>query len=540
MVTATRKRCAIAAFLVLTAANATAQYSPTTPGLLTTPDAERREASTDRAFTGPVTTRSPWTVTPSVELRETYTDNAFIGTDVPRSDFVTQVTPGIRIDGRSPRLTANLSYTPSAIFYAHNSEANDVLNNLDGFGRLEAVEQFFFIEGAARIGQSFVTPFAPQPGDIAINTQNRIETRTVSLSPYVRFVGRELEYELRNRNTWTNNSSDLGDIRTQQWSGHIARPVRVFGWALEFDASDISRYNLLVARPDDRARLYRARFYYQPDPAWRLSASAGSEENNYVLNQTQRTTIYGAGVAWRPSARTSVDLEYENRFFGPSRFARFNHRTALTAWNLSYSRNVSSYQEELLRLPPGNTSALLDSIFAARFPDPNQRQAVVEQLMRTSGTPAFLANPLAFYTQRVYLREGIDASVALIGKRNSITFTGFAAKSTDLPADTLGLPSDALLLARQIKQRGFGAYAQHSLTPSTSLGASASRSWSLQDAPADIKTSNEYVNVGLNHTVSPKTTTFAGVSINRFTSDEPGFVPNRDANTVFAGLSHRF
>jgi uncharacterized protein (PEP-CTERM system associated) len=481
-----------------------------------------------------------WTVRPEITLRETYTDNAFLGLGTPRSDWVTEVTPGIRIDGRSPRLTANLSYAPSALFYARNSEANDVINNLDAFGRLEAVERFFFVEAAANISQSFLTPFAPQPGEIAIATQNRVENRTLSLSPYVRFEGRDLEYELRNRNTWTTNSTDLGDIRTRRWTGHVGSPVRRFGWALEFDASDISRYNLLIPRPDDKARLYRARLYYQPDPAWRLSASAGAEENNYILNQTQQTTIYGAALAWRPSARTSADLEYENRFFGPSRLARFDHRTRLTAWRVTYSRNTSTYQEELLRLPPGSTTALLDSVFAANIPDPDQRRAAVEQFMRSSGTPASLANPLAFYTQRVYVREGVEASVALLGKRNSITFTAFAAESSDIAADALGLPSDALLLSRRIKQRGFGAYAQHRLTPSTSIGANASRSWSRQEQPADFETRNEYFNVMLNHTVSPKTTTFAGVSVSRFESEDPGFIPTQDANSVFVGLNHRF
>jgi uncharacterized protein (PEP-CTERM system associated) len=481
-----------------------------------------------------------WTVTPSIELRETYTDNAFLGTDPPRSDFVTQVTPGIRIDGRSPRLTANLSYTPTALFYARNSEANDVANFLDAFGRLEAVERFFFVEASGNISQSFITPFAPQPGDIAIATQNRVETRTLSLSPYVRFEGRDLEYELRNRNTWTTNSTDLGDIRTQSWTGHIGSPVRRFGWALEFDASDISRYNLLIPRPDDKARLYRARLYYQPDPAWRLSASAGSEENNYVLNQMQQATIYGAGLGWRPSARTSADLEFEHRFFGPSRLARFSHRSRLTAWNVTYSRNTSTYQQEVLRLPPGNTTALLDSVFAARFSDPDQRQAAVEQFARSSGTPAFLANSLAFYTQRVYLREGLDASVALVGKRNSITVTAFAVESTDLPADALGLPSDTLLLAQRIKQRGFGGYAQHRLTPSTSIGASASRAYASPQEPQGFETRDDHLSVLVSHMLSPKTITFAGVSVNRFDSEDPSFVPNQDSNSVFVGLNHRF
>src|SRR4029434_1182364 len=106
------------------------------------------------------------------------------------------------------------------------------------------------------------------------------------------------------------------------------------------------------------------------------------------------------------------------------------------------SRDTSTYQQEVLRLPPGNATALLDAAFSTRIPDQEQRRSVVEQFMSTRGTPAFLANSLAFYTQRVYLSEGVDASVALIGKRNSIVFTAFAEENTDISADVLGLLPD--------------------------------------------------------------------------------------------------
>jgi uncharacterized protein (PEP-CTERM system associated) len=482
-----------------------------------------------------------WTVRPEITLRETYTDNVFIGVGTPRSDWVTEVTPAIRIDGRSPRLTANLSYAPSAVFYARNNEFNDVINNLDAFGKLEAVENYFFVEAAARINQTFVTPFAPQPGDITLVSPNRLETRTLSFSPYVRHEGSDLAYELRNANTWTNSDSDsLGKFRTDRWTGHVGAPVRRFGWRLEFDHTDISYYDSIVERPEDKSRLYRGRLYYQPDPAWRLSASAGSEENNYVLQQMQQTDIYGATIAWRPSARTSADIEYEKRFFGPSRLVRLNHRTALSSWTVRYSRNTSTYQEEVLRLPPGNTTALLDSIFTARIPDPEQRRTAVEQFMFANGTPAFLANSLAFYTQRVYLREGVDASVAFLGKRNSITFTAFAAESSDISVDVLGLLPDAIQRARKLKQRGFGASGQHSLTPSTSIVASGSRIFALQEQPAELESRNDYFNLSLNHSISPKTIVFTGVSVTRFDTEDPLVPRNQDATSAFVGLNHRF
>jgi uncharacterized protein (PEP-CTERM system associated) len=547
MPTAPRTWRIAAALLLLTAANvARSQYAPT-PGTSSTPGAVQATPTAPQArdFSSDTESRrfraGGWAVQPSITLRETYTDNAFPDSTEARSDFITQVTPAIRIEGRTPRLTANFNYAPTALFFAQNREANDVVNNLSAYANLEAVERFFFVEGSGYVAQTYVSPFAPRPADITNTTQNRVETRTATLSPYVRHEGRDLVYELRNRNTWTtSNQPSLGNFRTQQWTGRVAGPVRTFGWALEFDDTSVSHYDALVNRPDDKARLYRGRLYWQPDAAWRLSASAGSEENNYILQETQRTTIYGAAIAWRPSTRTTADLEYENRFFGPYRLARFTHRTRLTAWNVSYTRNYSTYQQEILRLAPGDTTALLDAAFAGRFPDTDQRRAAVEQFQRASGTPEFLSNSIAFYTQTVFLNEIVDASFAIIGARNSITFTAYAGEISQISADALGILPDALLLASVIRQRGFATYVDHKLTPSTTIGARAMRVYSDQVQPVSFPSRNDYFNLLLTYTATPKTTLFTGVAISKFDTDNPLFNPNWDSNSVFVGLNHRF
>lgn len=481
-----------------------------------------------------------WRITPEVELRETYTNNVFLGTGPRSDDFITQVTPGIRIDGRSRRLTANLSYRPSALLYARHNEFNDVVNDLAAFARLEAVERFFFVEASSSITQNFISPFAPRPGDIAINTPNRVETRTHSLSPYLRGqLGGGHEYELRNRNTWTDtNNADLGDIHTRQWSGRLASPVRLFGWAIEFD-DRVTRHEDFARQRDQEQRLYRGRLYFQPDAAWRFSASAGEEQNNFALGEEEKETIYGAAVAWRPGPRTKVDLEVEHRFFGPYRLARFDHRTRLSAWTLTYSRDTTNFQTEVLRLPPGNTAGLLDAIFAARIPDPSQRAAAVDQFVRATGTPAFLGSSLAFFTEQIYLREGVDAAFTLLGVRNSISFTAFYAENTKISADAVGALPDAFLLGEQFTQRGFGVRADHKLTPFTSIGASATRSYTRRDEPTRLDSLDENLTVTLNHTASPQTNVFAGVSITSFDSDGPA-VDDRESKSVFVGLKHRF
>lgn len=545
MPTAARTWRAAAALVLLSAATVASGQYTLPPGTPAAPQS-REGANLPKSRDVTTVTEQPaqnrnWTVTPSITLRETYTDNAFPDSTEARSDFITQVMPAIRIDGRSARLTANLSYAPTLLFFARNGEANDVVNNLSANAKLEALEKFFYVEGSGYIAQSYVSPFAPRPAEIVNTTQNRLETRTATVSPFVRREGRDLEYELRNRNTWTvSDRPELGSFRTEQWTGRVAGPVRRFGWALEFDDTTITHSGVVINRNADKARLYRGRLYWQPDPAWRLSASAGSEENNYVLGETKQTTIYGGAVAWRPGPRTSADLEYENRFFGPYRFARFSHRTALTSWNLSYSRNVSTYQQEVLRLPPGDTAALLDPVFAARFPDADQRRAAVEQFQRASGTPQFLSTSLAFYTQRIFLNEVVNASFAIIGARNAITFTAFSGENRQISADALGILPDALLLAQLIRQRGLGTYVDHKLTPRTTIGARATRIYSHQLEPADFPTKNDYFSVMLTYLASRKTTLFTGIAVSRFDTDNPLFRPNWDSNSVFAGLNHLF
>jgi len=488
---------------------------------------------------------SGWVITSDIRLKETYDDNPRLAPrDDRRADLITEITPALRIDGNSPRLRANIEYRPSLFLYARNSEEDKLFNRLRAFGSLEAIENFFFVDVNGIITQTFISPFGAR-GDLGTITQNRTETRTFGISPHIRGeLGRGYVYELRNRNLWTSSDTEsLGNVHSTHWNGRFASPVRLFGWALEYEESKI-RQEDFTQQPDREMRLVRGRLFFQPDYAWRFSASAGWEENNYeVLRQTQSNSIYGLGVAWNPSVRTRVDAQYEERFFGPSRLARLHHRTRLTAWRLNYSRGVSDYQQEALRLPPGDTAAVVDAIFAARIPDPAERQQAVDQFLRASGTPSFLSSSLSFYSTQIFLQERLDASVGIIGVRNSITFVVFATDSERISEGLTGVVPDAFLLGDRIKTRGFGLRADHKLTPFTWIGASAIRTDSRQEEPtvSTVESRNDNVALTLNHQMSPRTLAFAGVGYHVFDNE----VENRDPTStwsysVFVGLDHRF
>lgn len=484
-----------------------------------------------------------WSVSTDITAREIYTDNASLTTAEPRkADFITELTPGITVDGVGPRLNATLRYSPSAIYYARGNGRSQLVNRLTGFGRLEAIENFFFVDAIGNIQQNFLSPFAARPGEDVTATPNRLETRTLGVSPFVRGQVRgAVAYELRNRNTWTTTDNPtVRKVHTTQWRGRIAGPVQLFGWAFEFEDDKIRNQQDLVSRPDQKATLYRGRLYFQPDAGLRLFVSGGREENNYAQQQQKRSyKIYGAGANWRPSPRTEADVEWEHRFFGPAPQARFTHRTRLTAWEASYTRSWTTFQQELLGLRPGDTAALLDSIFAARIADPVQRRTAVEEFMRTTGTPPLLTESLAFFTEQIYLREKLEGSVAFVGARNSVTLSAFAGNRKTLTVDGPAVPEDLFFASRRIRLRGFGAQAAHRLTPFTSVRASGTRTFSRREDPVGPDVRNDFLTLLATHTLSPKTVTFGGLSSSRFASADPAFA-RQSANAVFVGLHHRF
>src|ERR671930_182934 len=81
-----------------------------------------------------------WRTSADITLRETYTDNPNLSQTPTRGDYITQIAPGIRLDGAGARFRANVNYRPTAILYAHNSAEDRIANNLNAFASLEAVE----------------------------------------------------------------------------------------------------------------------------------------------------------------------------------------------------------------------------------------------------------------------------------------------------------------------------------------------------------------------------------------------------------------
>ena len=127
-----------------------------------------------------------FSVVPTFALTETVTNNALLSSNDRRSDLITQVTPGIRMNSTGGRFRGFLDYSLTGIAYARNSASNEFQNSLNSFVNLEAVENWAFVDFRANISQQVISAYGTRTADSSLINSNRTEVRTFGISPYVK------------------------------------------------------------------------------------------------------------------------------------------------------------------------------------------------------------------------------------------------------------------------------------------------------------------------------------------------------------------
>ncbi|MDD5390749.1 MAG: TIGR03016 family PEP-CTERM system-associated outer membrane protein [Gallionellaceae bacterium] len=124
---------------------------------------------------------SDWKVTSGLSLSERYTDNVSLAANGGQSAFITQVAPRIGISRQGKRGSVNIAYSLSDLLY--DSGQNNLSQDLNATMQVEPVAGVFKLNGNARVGQQYASQFAPVSLDAYHTVANRVETRSVSLTP---------------------------------------------------------------------------------------------------------------------------------------------------------------------------------------------------------------------------------------------------------------------------------------------------------------------------------------------------------------------
>ncbi|MGH8682535.1 MAG: TIGR03016 family PEP-CTERM system-associated outer membrane protein [Burkholderiales bacterium] len=483
-----------------------------------------------------------WTVTPAIAVRETYTTNANLAPSGREEwSFITDLTPSIGFNGVGARARLSGDVAVQLQQYLGERDEGNIYPRVNLLGSVEAIERFFFVEGAISISQRYLSPFAPQPQGNIGDTNNRYDSYAYRVSPYIKgtFAG-EGSYLLRNDSIWSSlgntpsNVPGLSSSFVNRWTGSAESPARR---TFSLGAELYSTYTKFTNQEALTSDLVQGLLHWRPDPQVHLYAIGGYEQNNYTVTESSDIT-YGGGGEWRPTERTEVAGRYEHRFFGDSYLASVTHRNPFSAINLNASRNISTYPQQLFGLPAGgDVAALVDAAFTTRIPDPVERAQAVQTFLNQSGLPAVLQSPLNYYTQQILLIQQANATFTLLGVRNSLAFTVYNRKTEPIAgASGLVLPPEFAVQNNNTQTGGSIAF-NHRLTPLTSLTATATRYYTEAIAPLTARSTTNYFLVSVGTQLSPKTTGVTGLTYTVFDSN---LTNDYDAFTAYVGLNHRF
>jgi uncharacterized protein (PEP-CTERM system associated) len=481
-----------------------------------------------------------WIPSLSISGMATATDNALLQpSGQAQSDVILSVTPTIGVRKEGARLKLRGSYSPSMFTYLAGSASSTVRNTLAGTASLEAVQNFLYVDARASINQTFLTPFGPQPGDLGTSTANRVETRSLGLTPYIRGRLRGgSTYLVRDDVLYTSfdraNQSDIfGHAASAQWNG-VADRFIVPSAEYNLNSTQFGSQQPFVAQT---ARL---RGTINLDPEIQLFVSGGYEHNDYVLSE-QYGPIYGGGFVWKPSPRTNVRGNAEHRFFGNTFELDASYRTPLSAWVFRAGRRIQTSQQQILQAGNAGLRAAVDTLLSPTIPDPDERAAAVDRILASGNLGSLPLGPTPILAPRVLLVESYEPSIAFLGKRSTITFTAFWRKTTPLSEALTPSPLDPFGTLNTVTQTGGGIGLTHKFDPLLSGDINVLRVVSQGTPTAtvtgDQKSWQSIFRANLTRQIDPKT--FASVGFRWQVFNSSIFTDYRE-RAVLVNLTHIF
>ncbi|MCS6944239.1 MAG: TIGR03016 family PEP-CTERM system-associated outer membrane protein [Sutterellaceae bacterium] len=527
--------------------------APTDTRLIQRPNRNRRHA---RRWKGPLrrwvaaaflasyggwAAAARWSVEAGADARVTWTDNAaFDARGAATEDWLWELSPVVRLLAVGPRLRLAGTAGVSALTYTQGAGRSRVLSTADIRAEAELAERHFFLEAAVVARPGAENVFAPRSdGPSDVNTVTSVQYR---LTPTWRGrLGGAVDVQLRSANAWTDIVGERGAPADAAYTGeHSLRLRRMpvpFGWTVEVVRSE-TRYESVVP-PAATTDTGRVELEYAWTPGLTTSLRAGHEKTNLVIRDRQQAT-YGVAARWRPTERTLLEASGERRFFGTGWSARFDHRWPRVAWSFVSRRDVGSFPQAFLNLPPTeNVVALLNAAFTTRFPDEFERNRVIADIIARYNLPASLAAPTALYSRRFSIQTSHTASLAVIGVRNSLALSLFHTKTEDLADAAFLVPSAT---ATNVLQQGEAATLAHLLTPLTTVNLTLSRT-RTEGVGADAGPQSRQIaaRLELAQRFAPRSRGYVGARWQKFESTAGAAVPADAAErAVFLGIAHRF
>lgn len=400
---------------------------------------------------------------PTLSVSETITSN--VGLDrgsQARADAITDISPGLRLSSKSGRIVGDVDYALHGLVYARRSSSDEVQQALTARGTLEAIDNWAFVEANASISQQSISALGTRSVDRNLADGNRAEVSTYQIAPYVRGpLGSFANYQLRWAWENSNSSGSSAQSNSNDVSFVLSSSQSLFsylGWSLTASRHSSSFEN---QGTQDSTR-FNGRLTYAVTPEFQVSAGGGQERNDYQFSRQQSSSTWLVGFNWVPSERTRLEVTRERRFFGNAYNIRFEYRTPRMVWTLADSQDVNTSANANSLNLQRNLFDVLYAGFATLVPNPIERTALVNAMLRSSG----------FLTTTASIQRRQNLSVAWLGLRSTLLLS--TSRNDARAANPTAFNAGDLANGRNLHSTGFAANLSHRLTPVSAVSVDVS------------------------------------------------------------------
>jgi uncharacterized protein (PEP-CTERM system associated) len=480
-----------------------------------------------------------WHVEPSLTTRMIVTDNINYSATKPKSDQLIEVNPTISVRRTSPRLQFIGEYTPRYFHYAEDTFPSRLSHAFNLNGRLEVIDDFFFLDAKAISSEQNRSVFNAVPTDNASAANQLNRTRTYSLTPSVRGSVRLGDVALWSsslNSVRSESSGTQGAISSDTFTGALVSTPAKIGWRV-----DVSSVSTNSDRGGDTQRdRITGGLVFRPDSTLSLTARYGYENSDFPgapKNNNSKDT-YGGSIQWAPTPRTSLNADIDKHPYATTSTLNATHRLPRLVFNVSQSRSLTNRAQQALQ--PTGVFDLFDGLSLmepfASIADPVQREQAMSTYLRDNGLTRYVTGLSSILTDREFLQTRSQVSATYTGVRNTVSLSVFQTNSDSGVGSAGGVAGDDFSLSRAIRQRGWNATYAYRLSALSSLSLNLSTSRSSGRLGASLSSDRDTINATWTTKLGARTSGSIGFRMTRATVRE-GDV---DENALIATLTTRF
>jgi uncharacterized protein (PEP-CTERM system associated) len=366
-----------------------------------------------------------WSFSPSIGLQELATDNVLDTPNGRRADLITEITPGILVNGNTPRLQATLNYAPTVQLYAFTAHQNNIDQEFDGQAVATVIPDLFYVRAQGFSTQQAISGGVSPNGQTIVSAQNRADVTSFAVTPYLQRkftdigtgqIGYSYQFTSQSGNTAFAPSSNTpffesGNLSTNEEFGKFTTGNN-FGRLNDevlLDASQNTGFGLLQ---NSYQNLFTDDAGYAITRSITILGEVGYEQIAYPHGYPPikiNDPVWYAGARLTPNPDSVIVARYGHRYGYNAAF--FDGAYALTAHTKlfgNYSDTLTTDQQQL--------QGRLASVTLDQFGNP------VDTL---TGAPVLLANQFFGLQDSLFRLQQLTVGVTTTLGRDTISLAMF-------------------------------------------------------------------------------------------------------------------